>query len=56
VIQAGQAGPPSASRSPRDSIVIGDVPHDWLFPKMAALVHHAGGDTTVAGCAPGSRP
>jgi sterol 3beta-glucosyltransferase len=49
VIQAGQAGPPSADRSPGDSIVIGDVPHDWLFPKMAALVHHAGGGTTAAG-------
>jgi sterol 3beta-glucosyltransferase len=49
VIQAGQAGPPPASLSPGDSIVIGDVPHDWLFPKMAALVHHAGGGTTAAG-------
>jgi sterol 3beta-glucosyltransferase len=49
VIQAGQAGPPSARRSPGDSIIIGDVPHDWLFPKMAALVHHAGGGTTAAG-------
>jgi sterol 3beta-glucosyltransferase len=47
VIQAGQA--PSADRSPGDSIVIGDVPHDWLFPKMAAVVHHAGGGTTAAG-------
>lgn len=44
-----QAGPPPAGRSPGDSIVIGDVPHDWLFPKMAALVHHAGGGTTAAG-------
>jgi sterol 3beta-glucosyltransferase len=49
VIQAGQAGPPPAGRSPGDSIVIGDVPHDWLFPKMAAVVHHAGGGTTAAG-------
>jgi sterol 3beta-glucosyltransferase len=49
VIQAGQAGPPSAGRSPGDSIVIGDVPHDWLFPRMTAVVHHAGGGTTAAG-------
>jgi sterol 3beta-glucosyltransferase len=49
VIQAGQAGPLPASRSPGDSIFIGDLPHDWLFPKMAALVHHAGGGTTAAG-------
>jgi sterol 3beta-glucosyltransferase len=50
VIQAGQAGPAAAGRlPPGDSIVIGDVPHDWLFPKMAAVVHHAGAGTTAAG-------
>jgi len=49
VIQAGQAGPPPLGREPGGSIVIGDVPHDWLFPKMAAVVHHAGGGTTAAG-------
>lgn len=38
VIQAGQASPAAADRLPAgDSIVIGDVPHDWLFPRMAAL-------------------
>ena len=25
------------------------VPHDWLFPRMAAVVHHGGADTTAAG-------
>jgi len=25
------------------------VPHDWLFPKMAAIVHHGGAGTTAAG-------
>jgi sterol 3beta-glucosyltransferase len=49
VIQAGQAGPRPACPSPGDLIVIGDMPHDWLFPKMAAVVHHAGGGTTAAG-------
>jgi sterol 3beta-glucosyltransferase len=28
---------------------IGEVPHDWLFPRMAAVVHHAGAGTTAAG-------
>lgn len=32
-----------------DVIVIGEAPHDWLFPKMAAVVHHAGAGTTAAG-------
>jgi sterol 3beta-glucosyltransferase len=50
VIQAGQADATAAgNRSPADSIVIGDVPHDWLFPRMAALVHHAGAGTMAAG-------
>lgn len=31
-----------------DVITIGDVPHDWLFPQMAAVVSHAGSGTTGA--------
>ena len=50
VIQAGQTGQhPSRRPPPSDSIVIGDLPHDWLFPRMAAVVHHAGAGTTAAG-------
>jgi UDP:flavonoid glycosyltransferase YjiC (YdhE family) len=26
-----------------------DVPHAWLFPRMAAMVHHGGAGTTGAG-------
>lgn len=26
-----------------------EAPHDWLFPRMAAVVHHAGAGTTAAG-------
>ena len=33
-----------------DSILCVDtVPHDWLFPRMAAVVHHGGAGTTAAG-------
>jgi UDP:flavonoid glycosyltransferase YjiC (YdhE family) len=28
---------------------IDSVPHDWLFPRMAAVVHHGGSGTTSAG-------
>jgi sterol 3beta-glucosyltransferase len=28
---------------------IDEVPHDWLFPQMAAVVHHGGAGTTAAG-------
>ena len=27
---------------------IDSVPHDWLFPRMAAIVHHGGAGTTAA--------
>jgi sterol 3beta-glucosyltransferase len=29
------------------------VPHDWLFPRMAAVVHHGGSGTTAAALAAG---
>lgn len=32
-----------------DAITIGAVPHEWLFPQMSAVVHHAGAGTTAAG-------
>lgn len=33
-----------------DSILkIDAAPHDWLFPRMAAVVHHGGAGTTAAG-------
>ncbi|WP_043841305.1 glycosyltransferase [Amycolatopsis taiwanensis] len=30
-------------------MAIGEVPYDWLFPRLAALVHHAGAGTAAAG-------
>jgi sterol 3beta-glucosyltransferase len=32
-----------------DVLLVGDLPHDWLFPRTAAVVHHAGAGTTGAG-------
>ncbi len=46
VVQAGWAG---LSGRGDDVLAIGDVPHDWLFPRTAAVVHHAGAGTTGAG-------
>lgn len=46
VVQAGWSG---LAGSGDDVLSIGDVPHEWLFPKMAAVVHHAGAGTTGAG-------
>lgn len=35
--------------APATVYFVDDVPHTWLFPKMAALVHHGGAGTTGAG-------
>jgi UDP:flavonoid glycosyltransferase YjiC (YdhE family) len=35
--------------APKDVILVDDVPHHWLFPKVAAVVHHGGAGTTGAG-------
>lgn len=34
---------------PPDVLLVDSVPHDWLFPQMAAVVHHGGAGTTAAG-------
>jgi sterol 3beta-glucosyltransferase len=46
VVQTGWAG---LTVSGDDVLPIASVPHDWLFPRMAAVVHHAGAGTTGAG-------
>lgn len=34
---------------PKSVMLVGNVPHSWLFPRMAAVVHHGGAGTTAAG-------
>lgn len=34
---------------PEDMCLVDSVPHDWLFPQMAAVVHHGGAGTTGTG-------
>ncbi|MCL7380499.1 glycosyltransferase [Streptomyces sp. 35G-GA-8] len=46
VVHAGWAG---LSAAGDDVQAIGDLPHDWLFPRTAAAVHHAEAGTTAAG-------
>lgn len=48
VIAAGWAGLQAADLP--DTIHLLDrAPHDWLFPRMSAVVHHGGAGTTAAG-------
>lgn len=34
---------------PPGVMMLGNCPHDWLFPQCAAVVHHGGAGTTAAG-------
>ena len=34
---------------PANVHMVGSIPHSWLFPRMAAVVHHGGAGTTAAG-------
>jgi sterol 3beta-glucosyltransferase len=43
VLQAGWSG---LAHEDDHLITIGETPHDWLFPRMAAVVHHGGSGTT----------
>ncbi|RNJ54859.1 hypothetical protein D7B24_009324 [Verticillium nonalfalfae] len=38
---------------PENVFMLGNCPHDWLFPQVAAVVHHGGAGTTAAGIATG---
>lgn len=39
----------TAENAPEGIFVLDAVPHDWLFPRVAAVVHHGGAGTTAAG-------
>ncbi len=38
-----------ARELPREVHLVEEVPHDWLFPRVRAVVHHGGAGTTAAG-------
>jgi len=48
VLSSGWGGL-EAEDLPADMIRVDDVPHDWLFPRMRAVVHHGGAGTTHTG-------
>ncbi|OLR92217.1 glycosyltransferase [Actinokineospora bangkokensis] len=45
IVQAGWAGLEALDD---DVLSIGNVPYDWLFPQLAAAVHHGGAGTAAA--------
>lgn len=48
IVHRGAAGLHAADLPP-EVLVVDDVPHEWLFPRCAAVVHHGGAGTTAAG-------
>lgn len=34
---------------PEEVFLLGNVPHDWLFARVSAVIHHGGAGTTAAG-------
>ncbi|QBQ97304.1 glycosyltransferase [Paraburkholderia pallida] len=38
---------------PKNFCVIGETPHDWLFARVSAVVHHSGSGTTHSACRAG---
>ncbi|CAL9210595.1 unnamed protein product [Musa hybrid cultivar] len=49
IISRGWGDLGSLSEVPVDVYLLGDCPHDWLFPHCAAVVHHGGAGTTASG-------
>ncbi|CAA9381011.1 MAG: UDP-glucose:sterol glucosyltransferase, partial [uncultured Chloroflexia bacterium] len=56
LVQSGQRGILAsgwggldASDVPENILVVDEAPHDWLFDRVAAVVHHGGAGTTAAG-------
>ncbi len=48
ILQSGWGGL-SQNNLPDTVYMVDSVPHSWLFPRVAAVVHHGGAGTTAAG-------
>lgn len=49
VLVSGWGGMAVPTSGETDMLLLENVPHDWLFPQMAAIVHHGGAGTLGAG-------
>ena len=38
-----------SEKLPDNVFLLDSAPHDWLFPRMEAVIHHGGAGTTAAG-------
>jgi UDP:flavonoid glycosyltransferase YjiC (YdhE family) len=49
VVSRGWGGMGDGMDKPDGIFLVDNVPHDWLFPQVEAVVHHGGAGTTAAG-------
>ncbi|KAF2686015.1 glycosyltransferase family 1 protein [Lentithecium fluviatile CBS 122367] len=49
LVSKGWGGFGSNDNAPDNVFMLENTPHDWLFPKVSAVVHHGGAGTTAAG-------
>jgi sterol 3beta-glucosyltransferase len=49
VLATGWDGMSKMENLPKDIFMLESAPHSWLFPRMAAVVHHGGAGTTAEG-------
>jgi sterol 3beta-glucosyltransferase len=54
VLATGWSGMVKADITPTGIYMLESAPHAWLFPRMAAVVHHGGAGTTAAGLRAGA--
>lgn len=49
LVSKGWGGFGSNESAPDNIFMLENTPHDWLFPKVSAVVHHGGAGTTAIG-------
>ncbi len=49
VLATGWNGMAKTGTTSEDIFILESAPHSWLFPRMAAVIHHGGAGTTAAG-------
>lgn len=49
ILATGWNGMSKIDNIPEEIFILESAPHSWLFPRMAAVVHHGGAGTTAAG-------
>ena len=49
LVSKGWGGLGDEGNTPTNVFMLGNTPHDWLFPHVSAVVHHGGAGTTAIG-------